>query len=502
MLDFVTSALRVAYLVCIAFVALYACSTLYLILVYVRHLNDQPSPPAPLVKDSVVPKVAVQVPMFNERYVARRVVEAVARLDYPKDRLHIQILDDSIDDTPELIQGRIAELRAEGLHIELIHRVDRSGYKAGALANALEKTDAEFIAIFDADFVPQPDFLQRVMPYFNQRERVGMVQTRWGHLNEDDNILTHSQALAFDGHFGVEQEARCAGEIVMSFNGTGGIWRRQCIEEAGGWQSDTLTEDFDLSYRAQVKDWHMVYVREIVVPGEIPPQMSAYKSQQARWAKGSTQVLLKLAPQVLRSGLSKRNKVLGILQMMQYAIQIAMLAVLLLTPPMILLHAFDHVEVTPFSLLTLSAPILYALGQIALYKVNWWQRMTYLPVLLLLACGMSFNNGLAAITAVLGIQSEFVRTPKFHANQRTAWWTRSQYVGLFSNPKITGEAVLCTYSLVGVGIALIDMPSMAPYLLFYAASYGLIIGWSLWDMWLMRKPARRIEPEAISQPGR
>jgi len=413
-------------MVCITIVALYTLNTLYLLLVYLRYARVQPASLAVLDPNAPLPKVTVQIPLYNERYAVRRVVEAVAALVYPRDRLHIQILDDSTDDTPDLIHGRVAQLRADGLHIEIIHRKNRSGYKAGALANGLAQTAGELIAVFDADFVPPPDFLQRVVPHFIQDQHVGMVQTRWGHLNEEDNLLTHSQALAFDGHFAVEQFARNAGGIVLSFNGTGGVWRRACIEDAGGWQTDTLTEDFDLSYRAQIRGWRMKYLRDVVVPGEIPPQMDAYKQQQARWAKGSTQVLLKLAGPLLSSDLSARNRLMGLFQMMQYAIQIAMLGLLLMTPLMIMVNAFYTLPIAPFSVLALSAPILYALGQQALYGERWWLRMRYFPALLLVSCGMSLNNGKAAFSALLRQPGEFKRTPKYHLNGRSGWWTRGE----------------------------------------------------------------------------
>src|SRR5262249_40104026 len=268
--------LRIIYVGCIGTLALYTCGQLYLLYTYVRHAavtaTKNPLALRPGLEPGDLPTVTVQLPLFNERYVARRIIEAVANLDYPWDRLHIQVLDDSTDDTTELIQGRIAQLQAEGLHIDLIHRKNRVGFKAGALANGLKHTSSEFIAIFDADFMPKPDFLLRTVPYFSEDECIGVVQARWGHLNDEDNLLTRSQALAIDSHFAVEQFARSAGKLIFSFNGSCGLWRRRCIEDSGGWQSDTLTEDFDLSYRAQIKGWRFVFVRDVVVPGEVPPQ--------------------------------------------------------------------------------------------------------------------------------------------------------------------------------------------------------------------------------------
>ncbi len=326
--------------------------------------------------------------------------------------------------------------------------------------------------------MPPPDFLKKTVGYFATDPKLGLVQTRWGHLNDDDNVLTRSQALALDGHFGVEQYARSADHLVMSFNGTGGIWRRSCIEDAGGWHNDTLTEDFDLSYRAHIKGWHFTYVRDVVVPGGIPPQMSAYKHQQARWAKGSTQVLIKLLIPMLRSQMTFRNRVLGFLQLIQYAIQLIVLLVLILIPPMILLNAFDNMPVGSFSLLAIAGPILYALGQQALYKENWWRRAIYFPALLIFSSGMSLNNGRAAISAFMRQPSEFKRTPKFHLNGQSKQWTRSQYAALMNTPDVTGEIIMGTYSLFGLILAILLSPSMILFMLLYVVAYFTIVGWS------------------------
>ena len=500
---FVTGLLQVLYVLCIALVAAYACGTMYVLLVYLRYAHQETPTPAPPDTDELWPRVTVQLPLYNERYVARRAIEAMAALDYPHDRLHIQILDDSTDDTTELIHNRIEQLKADGVRIDLIHRASRQGYKAGALANAFSQTDGEFMAIFDADFIPAPDFLRRVIPHFLADGRIGLVQTRWGHLNAEDNALTHSQALAFDGHFGVEQFARSADGIVLSFNGTGGVWRRTCIAEAGGWQTDTLTEDFDLSYRAQIAGWRFKYVRDVVVPGEIPAQISVYKQQQARWAKGSIQVMLKLIWPLVHSDLSIRNRIMGVMQMMQYAVQMVVLLLLLLTPPMILVNGFNGLPLGLLSFLTLSAPLTYALGQQALYKRDWLRRLTYLPVLLLLGMGMACNNGRAVFSGLIGQPGEFKRTPKFHMiNGQPDWWIRSQYATLLGTPNIIGESLLGIYSVFGLCAAIVMMPSMIPSMIIYVSACFLIVGWGLYDRWLLARSMPKVESEAIHQPGR
>ncbi len=495
-----TDILRLIYSLCIAVMGCYAAGTCYVVLVYLRHAREPD--PTPTQPDEQLPKVTVQLPLYNERYVARRLIDAVATLDYPKDRLHIQVLDDSTDDTTDLIYSRIAQLRADGYQIDLVRRKNRSGYKAGALANAMQYANSDFFAIFDADFVPPANFLKRTIPFF-QDPKIGMVQTRWGHLNADDNVLTRGQALAIDGHFGVEQFARYHGGIVFSFNGTGGVWRRQAIEDAGGWSADTLCEDFDLSYRATFKGWKYAYVRDVVVPGELPSQMASYKQQQSRWAKGSTQVLVKLFPQLwTNNGMTVRNRIMGFLQMMQYAVQVFMLLMLLLTPPMVVLGAFDNLTVIPYSLLALSAPVLYGLGQIALNRGSWWQRTIYFPTLILFCSGMSLNNGRAALSALLGVRTEFKRTPKFHQDGRTNRWIRSQYTGALTAPDIGGEAFMLLYSIFGMILSLQFAPSMAGFMLFYILAYGSVVGWTLWDRWQVLRPQRVVEPETIHQMGR
>ncbi len=456
------------------------------------------------------PRVTVQLPLYNERYVARRIVEAAAALDYPRDRLHIQVLDDSTDDTPELIQSRIAQLRADGMNIDLIHRVNRSGYKAGALANGLNYTDGEIVAIFDADFVPMPDFLRRTVPYFVSNERLGVVQTRWGHLNQNDNLLTQSQALAIDAHFAVEQVARSNGGLVFTFSGTCGLWRRACIEDAGGWQADTITEDFDLSYRAHLKGWNFLYVRDIMVPGEIPPQMAAYKQQQARWAKGSTQVLIKLGRRVIFSNWSMRVRLMGLMQLFQYTIHLVMLMTLILSPLMLLTHSIAELSLTPFGLLGIGAPMLIVFGQQTLHR-DWLRRSLYFPILMTFSTGLMFNNSKACLSALLGKQSEFIRTPKFHLNGRTDHWRRSQYQPPLVTTDMAWEIALGLYALIGAWIAYQIAPTFIPYFLLYTMAFFSVVALSFADRFsVQRSPTRNAksrkshtaEPEAVGQPGR
>jgi cellulose synthase/poly-beta-1,6-N-acetylglucosamine synthase-like glycosyltransferase len=509
MLALVVLLFRVIYLVCVSTLILYTGGQLYLLYTYVRHnrASGADSQGLPQLPEELLPRVTVQLPLYNERYVARRIIDAVAALDYPRDLLHIQVLDDSTDDTTELIRGRIDQLQADGLRIDLLHRENRSGYKAGALAIGLEQTDGEFIAIFDADFIPEPSFLRNTIPHFYQDDRIGVVQTRWGHLNDADNILTRSQALAIDSHFAVEQFARSAGDLIFSFNGTGGLWRRTCIDDAGGWNADTLTEDFDLSYRAQIKGWRFKFVRDVVVPGEIPPQMHAYKQQQARWAKGSTQVLLKLALPLLRSNLNFRKRFMGMLQLFQYAIQPIMLLTLLLTPLMVLTRSVVDISIAPVGIMGFGAPLLCILGQRALYP-DWHWRSAQFPILMLFSSGMAVNNSRAALSALMKRPSEFNRTPKFHidakAQIKAKAWNRSPYVSLIGNDMIW-EIAFFIYTASAAFMCYQIAPGFTLYFLIYAAAFASVAGWELADKWAVQRslvPATKTEVEPVRQIGR
>lgn len=497
--------LRLVYFTCIFTLALYTCGQLYLLYTYFRHFSfGRRAKPETTFDDSQLPPVTIQLPLYNERYVVRRILDAVAAIDYPRDRLHIQVLDDSTDDTTELVQNRVAQLQAEGLRIDVVHRTKRTGYKAGALVNGLKQTDGEIIAIFDADFVPAPDFLRQTVPCFLSDPRVGVVQARWGHLNEGDNLLTRSQALAIDGHFAVEQYARSKGNLLLNFNGTCGLWRRSCIEDAGGWQAETLTEDFDLSYRAQIKGWRIIFLRDVVVPGEVPPQMQAYKQQQARWATGSTQVLIKLLGPLLRSKLSLRKRLMGALQLFQYAIQPVMLLTLALTPIMMVSGSVDDMAVAPVGILGLGVPLLFVLGQQALYP-DWIRRILYFPILMIFSSGMTVNSTRAALLAFTGGTGEFKRTPKFHHNGKTEHWKGSLYASS-TDPSLVGEIFFGLYTLIAGIMAHTLAPSFVPYFMLYATAFLSVAAWSISDGLAVHRPVHTATPaaesEPIGQPGR
>src|SRR6267142_5716959 len=292
------------FFVCII-LAVYGWHRYYLVYLYLKNRGKEPKPGPPL---SPAPVVTIQLPLYNEMYVADRLIEAVCRIDYPRERLEIQVLDDSADETRSIAEQTVRRFAAEGIDIKYYHRVDRIGYKAGALEAGLKVARGEFVGIFDADFIPTADFLARLMPHFRD-PKVGMVQARWGHINQDYSLLTKIQAILLDGHFILEHGGRNRGGRFFNFNGTAGVWRRSAIADAGGWQHDTLTEDLDLSYRAQLRGWRFVFVSDVIAPAEVPVEMNAFKSQQHRWAKGSVQTCLKLLPRILRADLPLGVKV-------------------------------------------------------------------------------------------------------------------------------------------------------------------------------------------------
>lgn len=478
----VVELLTALHLVTALLLAAYAAGALLLLVSYWRHRNAPPAPP-PV---TVWPSVVVQLPVYNERHVVKRLLDAAAALDYPRDRLHIQLLDDSTDDTSAIAAAHIAALRAAGLRIDHIRRASRAGYKAGALAHGLARTACELVAIFDADFLPAPDFLRRTVPYFCADPRLGMVQTRWGHLNAGANWLTRGQALALDGHFVVEQAARSRAGWLMNFNGSAGVWRTACIRAAGGWRDITLTEDLDLSYRAQLTGWRFLYLGDVVVPAELPPQLAAYKQQQARWAAGSTRTLVLLFGPLWRARLTLPQRVMATLHLCQYLPHPLMLLLLLLTPPLLALHGLHALPLGPLGALGLAPPLIYATSQRALYP-DWPRRLAAFPLLLALGTGIAWNNTCAVLGALLPSArlAEFRRTPKFAAS-----WADSSYA-LPADWSALAEALLALYALLGAALALHSQPALIPWLALYAYAFGLVAALGVRDQWLLRRSAQR-----------
>lgn len=417
------------YLLALGVLALYGLHRYRILYLYQRHYRNSaplPEPTAP----TVWPCVTVQLPLYNEYYVVERLIDSVCRLDYPRDRLEIQVLDDSVDECHSLASRKVEVKRAAGFDIHYIHRDRRVGFKAGALANGLQTARGELIAIFDADFVPPADFLKRTTPYFGD-ERIGMVQARWGHINADYSLLTRLQSVFLDGHFILEQTARSRSGAFFNFNGTAGVWRRRAIEEAGGWSHDTLTEDLDISYRAQLKGWRFVFLPDLVCPAELPVDIGAFRSQQHRWTKGALQVARKLLPEIWRSRLSlalKLESTAHLTANLGYCLVLVLS--LLLLPSLIARESLawpvyaNGIEVAGLISTVASLAFFHRAAQ---KEGSRPIRLYELTALLAFGAGMCLNNGRAVVEALLDIRTDFRRTPKFNIRAPAEPWRNRRY---------------------------------------------------------------------------
>lgn len=421
-----------------------------------------------------LPFVTTQIPVYNEANVVERALRAAAAIAYPASRHEIQVLDDSTDETRDIVRRVAAELRARGAQIVVLRRRRREGFKAGALAAGLAAARGEYMAIFDADFVPPRHFLRWTLPFFFRDARLGLVQARWGHLNDRESPLTRAQAMGIDGHFMVEQSARTFGGLLMNFNGTAGVWRRRAIESAGGWAHDTLTEDLDLSYRAQLAGWGAHFVADLAVPGELPASVTAFKSQQFRWAKGSIQTARKLLPSILRSRLSPWVKLQAVLHLTHYCVHPLMLTVAVLALPAllklsrVLSPAWLAVLVAAMLVAIVAPNSLYLASQRALHR-DWRRRLLWLPALTCVGIGIGVSNARGVLEALAGKRSAFVRTPKRGDRAAKRYRVRGTV-----QPWI--ELALGIYCAASLGVYLAQGKLfIGPFLLLYAAGF-LVIG--------------------------
>jgi len=416
------------YLAVLTGLSLFGLHRYLIVYLFLRHRNDHAKPAGTFVE---LPHVTVQLPVFNEFYVVERLLNSVSELDYPKDKLQIQVLDDSTDDTRELTHRLAATLRARGFDAEQIHRIDRTGFKAGALENGLATCKGDFVLILDADFVVGRDFLQKTIHFFTD-PGIGMLQTRWGHINRGYSLLTKVQAMFLDGHLLLEQTARSRSGRFFNFNGTAGLWRRDCIADAGGWQHDTLTEYLDLSYRAQLAGWRFVFLPDLVTPAELPADMNGFKSQQHRWTKGSIQTCKKILPAIWRSKLSltiKLEATAHLTSNFAYLLM-AFLCVILYPASQTQLGGawrLFAIDVPIFLAASLSVGVFYVCAQRYLHPKDWLKQMLLLPMLLALGIGLSINNARAVLEAVFNQQSGFTRTPKFGLGDGKKSTRRSRY---------------------------------------------------------------------------
>ena len=408
--------------------AIYGWHRYYLVYLYMRNRGNEPKAERPL---DPLPVVTIQLPLYNEVYVADRLIDAVSAMDYPRELLEIQVLDDSVDETRSIAESSVRRLAAQGLDIKYFHRTDRVGFKAGALEAGLKTARGEFIAIFDADFIPTRDFLARIMPHFGD-PGVGMVQARWGHINQDYSLLTKIQSILLDGHFVREHGGRNRSGRFFNFNGTAGGWRRTAIDDAGGWQHDTLTEDLDLSYRAQLRGWRFVFLSDLIAPAEVPVEMNAFKSQQHRWAKGSIQTCRKLLPTLLRARLPlgvKAEAFFHLTANFNYPFMCVMS--ILMFPAMVIRYNMGWyemllIDVPLFFAATFSVCNFYMVCQREIHR-DWRARIKYLPFLMSIGIGLSINNTRAVFEALLNKQSDFNRTPKYRIEGEADEWVSKKY---------------------------------------------------------------------------
>jgi cellulose synthase/poly-beta-1,6-N-acetylglucosamine synthase-like glycosyltransferase len=468
------------YYVVLGLLAVYGVHRAFMVRLYYRHRADAPRPKG---RFDPLPRVTVQLPIYNEVYVVERLIESAAALDYPRELLEIQILDDSTDETRELARGVALRLKARGFDTVYIARDHRQGFKAGALQDGLKVAKGAFLLIFDADFVPRPGLLREALPHLAD-PGVGMVQARWEHLNRDYSLLTRVQSVFLDGHFVIEHTARHRSGRFFNFNGTAGIWRRACLEDAGGWQSDTLTEDLDASYRAQLKGWRFVYLKDVVAPAELPVDMNGFKSQQHRWAKGSIQTGRKLLPAILKSSFPWKVKLEALFHLTGNVSYLLVLLLALLIVPAIVIReriGWQKLAVVDFPLFfgaTLSFVTFYISSQREIGR-GWKSVARLLPWLMSLGIGLSLNNVRAVLEAFGGRQSEFARTPKYRIEGDGGEWRDKKYRAV-KNSSAAGEILLAVYFFGAILFAAVEKYWVGiPFLLVFFNGFAYTAALSL-----------------------
>ncbi|MGQ9798249.1 MAG: glycosyltransferase [Ignavibacterium sp.] len=442
----------------------------FIMLYYHKKYRDNNPVPKPQIDENAT--VTIQLPLYNELYVAERLIKATCEIEYPKDKLEIQVLDDSTDETTEIVANIVKQKQAEGFDIKHIRRGTREGFKAGALKYGLEKAKGEFVAIFDADFIPHKDFLKKTLSFFTD-EKVGLVQTRWEHLNGDYSILTKAQALALDGHFVIEQTVRNKAGFFINFNGTGGIWRKSCIEDAGNWHADTLTEDLDISYRAQLKGWRFVFLKDFTSPAELPSEINALKSQQFRWTKGAVETAKKILPLVWKSDIPLRVKLQSTFHLTNNLVFPFILLAAILNVPLIFIknsgsHEAYFAIMSIFVLAFISSFLFYMYAQKDI-RTDWRKKIVLFPLFMAGSMGFAVNNSRAVIEGLLNRKSEFVRTPKFKLESEKDSWMGNKYLTRKVGFSVIVEALLAVYCLIGVlsSIYFMELAAIPFQLLFF-----------------------------------
>ncbi len=486
----------ICYMVTLLGLSAYGIHRYSIIYLFLKNKDRKSEPP---VKFETLPSVTIQLPVYNEVHVIERLLDSVSRIDYPRDRLEIQVLDDSTDETSEIAMRKVREIRLRGVDIHYIRRPNRVGYKAGALEHGLRSARGDFLLILDADFIPAPDLLSRTIHHFTD-ERVGMIQTRWGHINQTYSLLTRVQAMFLDGHLLLEQTARSRSGRFFNFNGTAGIWRRTCIESSGGWQHDTLTEDLDLSYRAQLQGWKFIFLPDVVTPAELPVDMNGFKTQQHRWTKGSIQTCKKILPLIWKSDLP------FVIKAEATAHLTSNFAYLLLAFLCFLLHPssggpdYGVTRILMFDLpifvaSSVSVAAFYMCAQRALYPDTWHRQLILLPMLLALGIGMSLNNARAVLEAIFNHASEFTRTPKYAIQNKTNSWRTSRYAPLKTVLPFFEIALTVYFSLFAYYAATTGQFVTLPFLILFQVGFGYVAFCSI-SSWL---PQPRTREETLAE---
>jgi cellulose synthase/poly-beta-1,6-N-acetylglucosamine synthase-like glycosyltransferase len=451
-----------------------------LVMIYFWHKTEKRARVTAIeMPDDALPVVTVQLPFYNELYVVDRLVRAVCEMDYPRHKLEIQLLDDSTDETQEISRELVVEFRSKGFDIKHVHRTIRTGYKAGALREGLAVARGEFVAIFDADFVPRTDFLRKTVPYFAD-EQIGMVQTRWEHLNEDYSFLTRAQALALDGHFVVEQQIRHRAGFFINFNGTAGVWRKRTIEDAGNWHSDTLAEDLDLSYRAQLRGWRFMFLNDVTSPAELPADINSLKTQQFRWTKGAVETAKKLLPQVWNSPLPLATKLESTVHLTSNLVFPFIMLVAFLNVPLVMIKnevgGFDAYfsMMSVFVLASISTFLFYLYAQRDIH-MDWQRRLLLFPVFMAGSMGLAVNNTKAVMEALIGKKSEFKRTPKYRIEKASDDWRMKRYVQRRISWIVLVELALAAYFVFGIAksISYLEIAAI-PFQLMFLVGFGTV----------------------------
>ena len=503
--------MMIPYFLVLFVLAIYGLHRYWLVYDYYAYAKNVPPPPPPVAQ---WPRVTVQLPIFNERYVIERLVEAVARFDYPRELLDVQVLDDSTDETREIARNCVERHAAQGMPITYIHRTNREGFKAGALENGLKTAQGEFIAIFDADFIPEGDFLRQTIPYFvdpDGGEQIGMVQTRWTYLNSDYSLLTNVETILLDGHFVVEHGGRSRRGTFFNFNGTAGVWRRKAIESAGGWEHDTLTEDTDLSYRAQLKGWKFLYLPQIECASELPVDMNGFKAQQARWAKGLMQTAKKILPKVFASKAPWHIKAEAFFHLtanISYPLMVLLSTMLL---PAMIVRFYQGwfqmlvIDLPLFLASTCSISSFYLVAQKELRPKTWWRTFLYMPFVMATGIGISVRNAQAVIEALLGKKSEFARTPKYKIEGKKDSFVKKSYKNKVGWMPFA-EIVLGLYFAFTVVYAITNENyATVPFLLLFVWGYLYTGFMSLGQKWFAHLRfgvnAPEMRPAASGAPG-